>query len=116
MKRSNSTGMITDLLSVTEREGQTGRRNSIGTGLKGKRLLSASNASLPGDVTLCLPWTSPVKLQVLRTLFCAFDLKLFLSYFMYFCHSLCVLLCVRLVCFFNQSFFQYDRFVNEGVT
>ena len=75
MKRSNSASMITDLLSGMEREEFSRRRNSVchapPSSLRGKRFLSASNASLPaGDVGLSSSslslspphlWSSPVK-------------------------------------------------------
>ena len=59
MKRSNSTSMISDLLSCGG-----GPRRNFEEGLKGKRNLSTSNASLPGDLPLSIPWSSPVRRQV----------------------------------------------------
>ena len=66
MKRSNSTSMIPELLQ----SGMVGvsmeehRGDGNGIGLRGKRNLSTSNASLPGDLAISLPWASPIRRQV----------------------------------------------------
>ena len=63
MKKSNSTSMLSELLSATD---LGSRRHEVPRveGLKGKRNLSTSNASLPGELPLSLPWASPVRRQV----------------------------------------------------
>ena len=67
MKRSNSTSMISDLLSYGG-----GPRRNFEEGLKGKRNLSTSNASLPGDLPLSIPWSSPVRRQVNNIYVCIY--------------------------------------------
>lgn len=54
--------MISDLLSCGG-----GPRRNFEEGLKGKRNLSTSNASLPGDLPLSIPWSSPVRRQPLSS-------------------------------------------------
>ena len=67
--------MISDLLhhhgnneAGGRRGGTVGGGNNIvqgGTGLHGRRNISTSNVSLPGDIPVnTLPWASPIRRQV----------------------------------------------------
>ena len=71
MKRSSSASMITELLQMSaplsnsdSSKHHNNREN--GSGLFGKRNLSASNTSLPSDIPIGLSWASPIRRQVSR--------------------------------------------------
>lgn len=115
MKRSNSTSMLTDIISINK-DRVPKRRNSISSGMKGRRILSTSNSSLPcsaADYGSSSPfWLSPVKHyhQVHYTVLIYnmhVHVPVYIYAYMYTCTCMYVIRCIATLCFFTPFLLSY---------